>query len=226
MSLLAVLLIICLLELLAETETSSTEDNATIWRIKTKYYEADVELISFQACDISKAASSVAQRIDALVLIFDEHKILESFYPLLQWFQSDAFDPAVCLCVGINSSLVDHKKAVTVEGELFDSVEDFCLDRMFEYIDYDEEDSVKRLIEALQTNIWDGHIAVDNKKAEAQDFAFSSELKQLEQMFGKMARDNSAEAEQDADREEDEFDLGVLLSKLKDIRGIVLFLTV
>ncbi|RUP44055.1 hypothetical protein BC936DRAFT_150010 [Jimgerdemannia flammicorona] len=122
-------------------------------------------------------ANGVGDVVDAIVFVFrrDRH---DTFTDLERWTPFvRRYEPAIALCVGVEAGLVGGEANVEAgTAKEREEYEDWCLENGFEYIDLDarEEDDdntgsdhaeatrttdppgLARVLEALQSNMWDG----------------------------------------------------------------------
>lgn len=126
------------------------------FRVDNKYYTADLVLWVDTAPDapgteVVAAYEPIAQAIDALVFIFTDPSSFAEIFPWADFVQQ--WEPAITLCIQAPSD-------APVVAEPVTDVFEWCIDNGFEFIDLTtddpETDSLFRIYEALQGNMWQG----------------------------------------------------------------------
>ncbi|GBB95500.1 hypothetical protein RclHR1_02550012 [Rhizophagus clarus] len=136
------------------------------WNINTKYYNAKVDFWIDETLHKDHVNKEVIQGyeneengigkvVDAILFIFKKDELgtfddIKVFLPFIQ-----QYDPAITLAIGTGKNAHDIND---------DSYEDWCLENGFEYVDMeatkkeniDERIGIERILEALQSNMWEG----------------------------------------------------------------------
>ncbi|CAB4413486.1 unnamed protein product [Rhizophagus irregularis] len=135
------------------------------WNINTKYYNAKVDFWIDETLHKDHVNKEVIQGyeneengigkvVDAILFIFkkDEPTTFDDIKVFLPFIQQ--YDPAITLAIGTGKNVHNIND---------DSYEDWCLENGFEYVDMDtkkenidERIGIERILEALQSNMWEG----------------------------------------------------------------------
>ncbi|CAI2168574.1 15199_t:CDS:2 [Funneliformis geosporum] len=156
------------------------------WNIHTKYYNAKVDFWideTVQKEHVNKEVikgyeneeNGIGKVVDAILFIFkkDEPTTFDDVKAFIPFIQQ--FEPAITLAVGTGKCVqnIDY--------------EDWCLENGFEYVDMEvnekeqmnERVGSERILEALQSNMWDGMIRVTqnaNKPSDLENDDYHNEL--------------------------------------------------
>ncbi|CAG8454202.1 4417_t:CDS:2 [Ambispora leptoticha] len=168
--------------LLPSTSTSESKDTTehddpihsglTLpWHISTRYYTADVQFWIDETVDeelvdpkvirtYESEESGVGDVVDAVVFVFrkDEPSTfndIRSFLPFIA-----RYEPAITLAVGKSSNKTVATKASDMVAD--NQYMDWCLENGFEYVDFDARIGIDRILEALQSHMWDGMTRLSN----------------------------------------------------------------
>ncbi|CAG8489263.1 9367_t:CDS:2 [Paraglomus occultum] len=138
------------------------------WNITTRYYVADVLFWIEETDDVNQQIldeymdeeNGIGRVVDAIIFVFQKDKVVLIWMPtsfddikmFLPFFQK--YEPSILLAVGSGTSVLDP------EDNVYNS---WCLSNGFEYIDLevspsvsDESAGLMRILEALQSHVWDG----------------------------------------------------------------------
>ncbi|CAG8486448.1 11114_t:CDS:2, partial [Paraglomus brasilianum] len=132
------------------------------WNIATRYYVADVHFWIEETDDVNQQIlneymdeeNGIGRVVDAIIFVFQKDKPtsfddIKMFLPF-----SQKYEPSILLTVGSGTSVLDP------EENVYNS---WCLSNGFEFIDLevspsvsDESAGLMRILEALQSHVWDG----------------------------------------------------------------------
>ncbi|KAI9199760.1 uncharacterized protein BJ171DRAFT_517680 [Polychytrium aggregatum] len=149
------------------------DDHAKVvpWRLETKYYVADLQIWVDQIDskqtleEVQQFCEAVGSAIDAIIYVFDKTDEAELGLSIIEnWAHFvHEYEPNIALCVAFSSRRTCDLDAPSSETE------DWCIANGFEYIDMDlspaepdefgyvEKVGLDRIVEALESNLWDGH---------------------------------------------------------------------
>ncbi|KAI9262399.1 hypothetical protein BDA99DRAFT_482509 [Phascolomyces articulosus] len=179
------------------------------WVIDTKYYTASVDFWLDQVDGDPKVIegytnqdNAIGQVVDAFVYVFRKDK-LSSFDGIKKWIPFlESCEPSIQMCVG-------HGEPKEDEDSDLGSIEDWCLDHQFEYVDLDEK-TVEPLdkagwdlaVDVLQTNLWDGMSQKESdgsSKNKEQETIYDDDdfYKELQMLSLQREKDDSSKKGQD-----------------------------
>ncbi|CAG8595620.1 15980_t:CDS:2 [Cetraspora pellucida] len=140
------------------------------WKIATKYYTAQVEFWIDETVqkDLADAEvikgyeneeSGIGNVVDAILFVFrkDQPSTFDDIHVYLPFIR--IYEPSIILAIGTGK--IDANKSHEDE----DAFENWCLENGFEYVDAEEEEQengervgLNRILEALQSNMWEGMV--------------------------------------------------------------------
>ncbi|KAJ3158514.1 hypothetical protein HDU86_002739 [Geranomyces michiganensis] len=157
--------------------------------LTTKYYRADIAIwIDSIATDIQSTPTDAemdewcrigAAVIDAFVFVYDQEKP-DSFLPLQNTWAKfiERVEPSIALCVA-NVASSNGRDVASTPSPLLAQHEEWCMEHDVEYVNmrlplsdngneegdaieggFRERVGIERIVEALETNVWDGMEAI------------------------------------------------------------------
>ncbi|KAM9815696.1 alpha- and gamma-adaptin-binding protein p34 [Syngnathus typhle] len=144
------------------------------WTINNKYYTADVRLCIVPST--FQMSSEIAQSMQAFIAFFDSTKKdgLEKLHPWISVVDDIAPEVLILVC-----------DRVCAEGVTRHEAQQWCLSHSFELVelnpqelpdeddDFPESTGVKRIVQALNANVW---TSVEMKDGNSQSFGLMSSL--------------------------------------------------
>ncbi|XP_019731587.1 alpha- and gamma-adaptin-binding protein p34 [Hippocampus comes] len=144
------------------------------WTINNKYYTADVRLCAVSSTFLM--SSEIAQSMQAFIAYFDSTKKdgLEKLHPWISVVEDIAPEVLILVC-----------DRVCEDGVTRHAAQQWCLSHSFELVelnpqelpdeddDFPESTGVKRIVQALNANVW---TSVEMKDGNSQSFGLMSSL--------------------------------------------------
>jgi len=132
-------------------ESKKEESGPSTWNIDTKYYEADVD-VHFH----TSLPSGTEDSCPALVLVLGSGRFEDFFEEIREWWSENqkSLEPGVKIVYLYDMCLEDPALAAAKGGV---TLQDWCIDNLFELVESDkaEDGGMKRVVEALQSNLWE-----------------------------------------------------------------------
>ncbi|RIB15029.1 hypothetical protein C2G38_2039709 [Gigaspora rosea] len=144
------------------------------WKIETKYYTAQVEfwidetvqkdLVDTEVIKgYENEESGIGNVVDAVLFVFrkDQPSTFDDIHAYLPFIRT--YEPSIILAIGTGKNEANDAKNKLHTSE--DAFESWCLENGFEYVDAEEEREendervgLNRVLEALQSNMWEGMV--------------------------------------------------------------------
>ncbi|CAG8785134.1 8833_t:CDS:2, partial [Dentiscutata erythropus] len=147
------------------------------WKIVTKYYTAQVEfwidetvqkdLVDTEVIKgYENEENGIGNVVDAVLFVFrkDQPSTFDDIHAYLPFIRT--YEPSIILAIGTGKNDTnDNVNRLHVSEDTFES---WCLENGFEYVDAEEEEreendvkervGLNRVLEALQSNMWEGMV--------------------------------------------------------------------
>ncbi|XP_017261675.1 alpha- and gamma-adaptin-binding protein p34 [Kryptolebias marmoratus] len=162
----------------SETLPQTSERDGTVawypWTINNKYYTADVRLCAVP--NTYAVSSEIAQSMQAFIAYFDS-KVTDGLEKLKPWIPVvEDITPEVLILVcdrTDENGVTKHEAQQWCLGHAFELVELNPLELPDEDDDFPESTGVKRIVQALDANVWS---SVEMKEGHNQGFGLMSSL--------------------------------------------------
>eukprot|EP00890_Picochlorum_soloecismus_P004100 jgi/Picsp_1/4691/NSC_02060-R1_alpha- and gamma-adaptin-binding protein p34 len=128
------------------------ESGPSTWNIDTKYYEADVD-VHFH----TSLPSGTEDSCPALVLVLGSTSFEDFFRQIREWWSENqtSLEPDVKI-VYLHDMCLEDSALAAASAKDGVTLQDWCIDNLFELVESDkvEDGGMKRVVEALQSNLW------------------------------------------------------------------------
>jgi hypothetical protein len=171
------------------------ESGPSTWNIDTKYYEADVDVHFHTTLPNGREDSC-----PALVLVLGSTSFEGFFKQIREWWGENRtiLEPEVKIVYLYDMCLEDS--ALAKDGV---TLQDWCIDNLFELVESDtvEDGGMKRVVEALQSNLWAN---MDLKGQQQREESESDSEEEYRQRDYKYRYDEGRDLEEELEEEEEE----------------------
>lgn len=175
------------------------ESGPSTWNIDTKYYEADVDVHFHTTLPSGKEDSC-----PALVLVLGSTSFEDFFKQIREWWDENRtiLEPEVKIVYLYDMCLGDSALAAASAKDGV-TLQDWCIDNLFELVESDkvEDGGMKRVVEALQSNLWED---MDLKGQQHREEFESDSEEEYRQRDHKYHYDEGRELEEELEEEEEE----------------------